>query len=55
VQKLRELQAAEKRQLTTYEWIEPPTADKPGMVRLPISRARELMLKEKAVPQKVSK
>jgi hypothetical protein len=54
-QKLRELQAAEERQLTTYDWIEKPTRDKPGVVRLPTSRARELVLREIAVQQKEGK
>src|SRR5262245_63292397 len=47
-QKLRELRATEERQLTTYDWIEKPTEDKRGVVRIPISRARELALKEMA-------
>src|SRR5262245_21791216 len=45
-QKLRELQAAEERQLTTYDWVEKPAGDRPGVVRVPVRRARELVLKE---------
>ena len=47
-QKLHELQAAEERQLTTYEWIEKPSEGKPGVVRIPAERAKELILKEAA-------
>ena len=53
--KLRELQAAEERQLTTYDWIEKTSAGKSGVVRVPVKRARELMLSEMASPQKGSK
>ena len=41
-QKLHELQAAEEMQMTTYGWIDKPT----GVVRIPIARAKELILKE---------
>jgi hypothetical protein len=54
-QKLRELQATEERQMTTYDWIEKPTKDKPGVVRVPISRARELVLKEMTAQGEESK
>jgi hypothetical protein len=53
--KLRELQATEERQLTTYDWIEKPSAGKPGVVRVPVQRARELILSEMAVKQKENK
>jgi hypothetical protein len=53
--KLRELQATEERQLTTYDWIEKPSAGKPGVVRVPVQRARELFLSEMAALQKESK
>src|SRR6267142_1921644 len=45
-QKLRELQATEERQMTTYDWIEKPTANKAGTVRIPVARAGELVLRE---------
>jgi hypothetical protein len=54
-QKLRELQATEERQLTTYDWIEKPGADKPGIVRIPVSRAKELFLKESAAQSQQEK
>jgi len=41
-QKLRELQANEERQLTSYGWID-KTA---GVVHVPVGRAKELILKE---------
>ena len=53
--KLRELQATEERQMTTYDWIEKPNTNKPGVVRIPVQRARELVLSEIAARQKVSK
>ena len=53
--KLRELQASEERQMTTYDWIEKPTAAKPGIVRIPVQRARELVLSEMTARQKESK
>jgi hypothetical protein len=53
-QKLRELRAGEERQMTTYDWIEKPTAAKPGVVRIPMQRARELILSETAVRPKAS-
>jgi hypothetical protein len=54
-QKLRELQAAEEQQLTSYAWVEKPGGDKPGVVRIPIQRARELILSEMAAGKKESK
>jgi len=45
-QKLRELQASEERQMTTYDWVEKPSKDKPGVTRVPVARARELVLNE---------
>src|SRR5262245_49858537 len=53
--KLRELQATEERQMTTYGWIEKPTAGKVGVVRIPVQRARELLLSEMAAKQKEGK
>ena len=41
-QKLRELQANEVQQMTTYGWIDKPA----GVVRIPVSRAKEMILKE---------
>ena len=52
--KLRESQATEERQMTTYDWIDKPTAGKSGVVRIPVQRARELILAETA-PKKESK
>src|SRR5262245_56186585 len=46
--KLRELQATEERQMTTYDWFEKPIANKPGVVRIPVQRARGLILAESA-------
>jgi hypothetical protein len=54
-QKLRELRAGEDRQMTTYDWIEKPTAGKAGVARIPVQRARELVLSEMATSQKESK
>jgi hypothetical protein len=54
-QKLRELQATEERQMTTYDWIEKPSGAKPGVVRVPVQRAGELVLAEMAAAQKESK
>jgi hypothetical protein len=54
-QKLGELQATEQRQMTTYDWIEKPTQDKPGVVRIPVSQARELVVKEMTVQQEDNK
>jgi hypothetical protein len=42
-QKLRELQATEDRQMTTYDWVDKPA----GIVRIPVDRAKELILKER--------
>jgi len=53
--KLHELQASEERQLTTYEWIEKPAAGKPGVVRIPVQRGRELILSEMATSQRETK
>ena len=44
-QKLRELQASEERQMTTYGWIDKPA----GVVRIPVSRAKEIILKESEI------
>jgi hypothetical protein len=41
-QKLHELQATEERQMTTYDWIDKQA----GVVRIPVVRARNLILKE---------
>jgi len=54
-QMLRELQATEERRMTTYEWIEKPAKGKPGVVRVPVQRARELILKEASAPTKGTK
>ena len=54
-QKLRELQAAEERQLTTYDWIQKPSAGSPGVVRIPAARAKELILKEEAARRQEGK
>lgn len=45
-QKLRELQANEERHMTTYGWIDKPA----GVVRIPVSRAKEMILKEREKP-----
>jgi hypothetical protein len=54
-QKLRELQATEERQMTTYDWVEKPSKDRPGVARIPVARARELVLNEILARQKESK
>lgn len=45
-EKLSELRATEEAKLKTYEWIDKPAKDKPGVVRIPADRAAELLLQE---------
>jgi hypothetical protein len=54
-QKLRELRAAEDRQLTTYGWIEKPAGTKQGVVHIPLTSAKELFLNELTPKQKEGK
>lgn len=43
-----ELQAADQAKLASYGWIEKPAAGQPGVVHIPVERAAELWLKERA-------
>lgn len=43
-----ELQAADLKKLNSYGWVERPADGKPGVVHIPIDRAAELWLKERA-------
>ena len=45
-EKLSELRAAEEVKLRSYDWIEKPGKDKPGVVRISAERAAELLLQE---------
>jgi hypothetical protein len=43
-----ELQAADQARLASYGWVEKPAPGKPGVVHIPVDRAAELWLKERA-------